>query len=161
MVLGDGAFRVLGGLVGDRGGAQELPELVPVELALLEGSDLLEQGLEILVRDFALIEVAHLEASGLHLGLLGLQLLLLDLLGLLLDGLSELRALADGDGVVREPSPSPAVLDLLLHDGSSATRDPALEASSVGPEELVAPLKGLLVASADGVTEPLDAASLH
>ena len=45
VILVDGVLRVLGRLVHDGGRAEELAELVPVEAALLELADLLEQSL--------------------------------------------------------------------------------------------------------------------
>jgi len=72
---------------------------------------------------------------------LGKQLLLDGLLLLLLLGpLSHLGALADGEVVVGEPSAVPAVLELLLHDGSSSSEISAPQALAARPEELIASL---------------------
>ena len=64
---------VLWSLVDDCGRAQELAELVPVELALSEFADLLKESLkeikryysylEIIVADSLFVEVSHLESS--------------------------------------------------------------------------------------------------
>ena len=64
---------VLWSLVDDCGRAQELAELVPIELALSEFADLLKESLkdiigfysylEIIVADSLFVEVSHLESS--------------------------------------------------------------------------------------------------